>query len=253
MRGILKSPPPSDISPVGQVPATLSDVEKVYLMALPGEPDKVALARSEYHKLEKSKLRRQMYQEQRSLCVYCERRIAERHPPPRIDHWQPLSLEPTLALSWNNLYLSCTKQDTCDSAKGNRRFRWDPADPDMPWPVNIQYEDIVGFTSRGEMYVRSDVALPRATRRALELAIADRSDGVRVRRAVVNLNHHALVTARAVAIASEREREERSRRNKTVARTWRRARATQLLGQDPRPAFVSVRVAWLRDELGRGQ
>ena len=172
----------------------------------------MSLARSEFDRLDKQKLRREMYREQRSLCIYCEREIAEGYPTPRIDHWRPLSLDPGLALHWKNLYLSCTTPDTCDSAKGDRPFRWDDAgDPHMPWPVDLRYEDVVGFTSRGEIYVRSDVAFTNlasadATRRALELAIAGRHNGDRVRRSIVNLNHPALIAARSAAVDGERTR-----------------------------------------------
>ena len=104
-----------------------------------------------------------------------------------------------------------------------------------------------------EIYVRSDVALPDATRRALELAIADRPDGGRVRRAIANLNHPALVAARAAALDGERMRLEREFRNRTATRDQRGDRASRLLGRGRLPEFVSIRVAWLRNTLGRGR
>lgn len=253
MRGISKPWPPTDVYPDDHEPATLRKAEDTYLAELQGMRNQVSFARSEYCRLAKPKLRIEMYREQRSLCIYCERRLSEGFPPPRIDHWQPLSVEPRLALHWKNLYLSCTTRETCDIAKRDRPLRWDDTDPHMPWPVELQYEDVVGFTSRGEIYVRSDVALPDATRRALELAIADRPDGARVRRGIVNLNHPALVAARAAAIDNERTRIARDFENRTASRHERQERGTRLLGQDPRPAFVSIRVAWLRKTLGRGR
>jgi uncharacterized protein (TIGR02646 family) len=231
----------------------MRDAEAAYLAALPEAADQVAFARSEFDRLEKRKLRTEMYREQRSLCVYCERQIAEANPPPRIDHWHPLSLDPRLALHWKNLYLSCPSLETCDSAKGDRPFRWDDDDSHMPWPTDLRYEDVVGFTSLGEIYVRSDVALPDATRRALELAIADRPDGARTRRGILNLNHPALVAARAAALDSERTRLERDFEDRTASRDEREERATEVLAQDPLPAFVSIRIAWLRKRLGRGR
>src|SRR5262245_51442639 len=184
----------------------MREAEEAYLAALPAAADRAAFARSEFDRLEKRKLRTEMYREQRSLCVYCERQIAEGNPPPRIDHWRPLSLEPELALRWKNLYLSCHSTETCDCAKGDRPFRWHDADSHMPWPTDLRYEDVIGFTSRGEIYVRSDFGLPDATRRALELAIADCPDGNRTRPCIVNLNHPALVAARAAALDGERIR-----------------------------------------------
>ena len=254
MRGISKPWPPRDVYPDGHEPASLREAEKAYLAALPGEPNQAAsFARSKFDDLEKRKLRAVMYREQHSLCIYCERRIVEDHPPPRIDHWYPLTHNPELALHWRNLYLSCTKPDTCDSAKADHPFRWDDADSHMPWPVDLRYEDVVGFTTRGEIYVRSDVPLSDAIRQALEFTIADRADGDRVLRGIVNLNDPALVKARVAAARGERKRMERDFRNKTATRDEREERAAQLLGRDQLPEFVSIRVAWLRKSLGRGQ
>ena len=253
MRGISKPWPPRDVYPDGHPSVSLRNAENAYLTALPGASSQASFARSEFDRLDKQKLRHVMYGEQRSLCIYCEREIGEGYPPPRIDHWRPLSGDPGLALHWENLYLSCTRPETCDSAKGDRPLRWDDADCHMPWPVNFRYEDFVGFTTRGEIYVRSDVALPDAVRRALELAIADRADGAQVRRSIVNLNDPALVKARVAAVRGERRRMEKDFKDRHATRNDREERATRLLGQNPRPAFVSIRVAWLRKKRGRGR
>ena len=232
---------------------SLRDAEKAYLAALPGVSNQRTFARSKYEDLDNRKLRREMYREQRSLCIYCERQITEGHATPRIDHWHPLSRDPDLALHWRNLYLSCPKPETCDSAKGDHPFRWDDPDCHVPWPVDLQYEDVVGFTSRGEIYVRSDVTLPGAIRRALERAIADRTDGARVRRSIVNLNDPALVKARSAAVRGERKRLAKDFENRTATRDEREERASQLLGRRQLPEFVSIRVASLRKTLGRGR
>ena len=253
MRGISKPWPPRDVYPDGHERANLREAEQTYLAALPEAPNQASFARSEFNGLEKQKLRAVMYREQRSLCIYCERRVAEGHPAPRIDHWYPLRHEPALALHWKNLYLSCTRPETCDSAKSDHPFRWDDGGSRMPWPVDLRYEDIVGFTTRGEIYVRSDVPLPDATRHALDHAIADRTDGDRVRRSIVNLNDPALIKARVAAVRGERKRIERDFRNRTATRDDREDRASQLLGRDRLPEYVSIRVAWLRRALGRGR
>ena len=253
MRGVTKPWPPGDVYPDGQARTSLREAEDAYLAALPGMSNQRTFARSEFDRLDKQKLRCELYREQRSLCIYCEREVAEGHPQPRIDHWRPLGGGPELALHWKNLYLSCHSEETCDSAKGDRPLRWDDADPHMPWPVDLRYEDVVGFTTLGKIYVRSDVVLSDATRRALELAIADRPDGTQVRRGIVNLNHPALVAARAAALDSERTRMEKAFKNRTATKTQRSARATQLLNQVQRPSFISIRVAWLQNTLGRGR
>ena len=252
MRGISKPWPPRDVYRDDRAPASLRQAEEEYLESLPEAGDQVSFARLEFDQLAKRKLRVVMYREQRSLCVYCERRIAEGHPTPRIDHWYPLSHEPKTALHWRNLYLSCPKPETCDSAKAGHPFRWED-DSHVPWPVDLRYEDVVGFTSDGRTYVRADVTLPAAVRRALELAITDRTVGDRVWRSVVNLNHSALVKARMAAVRGERKRLETDFRNRTATRNERRERASELLRRRPLPEFVSVRGAWLRDTLGRGR
>ena len=123
----------------------------------------------------------------------------------------------------------------------------------MPWPVDFRYEDVVGFTTRGEIYVRSDIPLSDAIRQALEFAIADRTDGDRLLRGIVNLNDPALVKARVAAVRGERKRMERDFRSRTATGNEREERAAQLLGRGQLPEFVSIRVAWLRKSLGRGR
>ena len=253
MRGISKPCPPADVYPDGHEPASLREAEDAFLEELPEACDEGTFARSEYNRLVKKKLRAVMYREQHALCIYCEQEITEAYPPPTVEHWRPLSIEPRLALHWNNLYLSCTWRETCNTAKGDRPFRWDENDPHMPWPVDLPYEDYIGFTSLGEIYVRSDVELPDTTRRALELAIADRPDGARVRRGIVNLNHPALVAARAAAIDDEDTRIRKDFEGGTATQEEREDLATQLLDRAFHPKFVSIRVAWLRDMLGRGR
>ena len=116
--------------------------------------------------------------------------------------------------------------------------------------MDLRYEDVVGFTTRGEIYVRSDATLPDAIRHAVELAIADHTEGDRMRRSIVNLNDPALVKARVAAVRGERKRMERDYRNRTATRDQREERASQLLGRDQLPEFVSIRVAWLRKDAG---
>ena len=252
MRGISKPWLPGDVYPDDRAPVSLRQAEEGYLERLPEAGDRVSFARSEFDQLAKRKLRVVMYQEQRSLCIYCERRIAEGHPAPRIDHWYPLSREPEHAFQWRNLYLSCSKPETCDSAKADHAFRWD-ADSHVPWPVDLRYEDIVGFTSDGEIYVRSDVTLVDGIRQALEIAVTDRPDGDQPRRSIINLNHPALVKARIAAVRGERKRMERDFENRTATRSEREDRASELLRKRPLPEFVSIRVSWLRRRLGRGR
>lgn len=185
-------------------PNTDGRSELACLARHPAVLDQVSFARSEFDQLDKYKLRREACRKQGSLCVYCERKIVEGRPVPRIDRWRLPSLNPGLALRWRNLCLPCPSDETCDSAKGNRPLRRNADDDDMPWPVDFPCEDVVAFTSRGEIRVRSDVAMPEATCRAFERAIEEPADGGQVRPGIVNLNNSMPVKSRAAFVTGER-------------------------------------------------
>ena len=254
MRRLSKPWPPSDVSPDGQAPRRFVDAEREYLTALPNSSDRTRFARTEFDRLDKGKLREVLSGEQAALCVYCERRLSENGwPAPMVEHWIPLSGAPEYALHWRNLYLSCATRDTCDAVKGNRRLRWDDTDPDLPWPTELDYEGLVGFDGDGRMYVRNDAPIDEATRKALALAIDDLEYGGDRRRAILNLNHPTLMEERRAALDSERRRMERDFENRHATRDEREERAARLLGRDRLPAFVSIRVAWLRKRLGGGR
>lgn len=264
MRRLSKPWPPGNVSPDGQAPRRFVDAEREYLTALTefdrarraadvedDRPDRTRFARTEFDRLDKGKLREVLSGEQASLCVYCERRLSENGwPAPIVEHWIPLSGAPEYALHWRNLYLSCATSDTCDGVKGDRRLRWDDADPDLPWPTEIDYEGLIGFGSDGRMYVRDDVNVDEATRRALALAIGD---GTEQQQTILNLNAPTLMAARRAALDSEHTRMEKEFKDRHATRNDREERATRLLGQNPRPPFVSIRVAWLRKKRGWGR
>ena len=253
MRRLSKPWPPADVSPEGREQCSFADAERRYLEALPGSTDPASFARSEFDRLEKRKLRAVMYEEQRYLCAYREREIYEGGPLPRIDHWRPLSRNHGFALHWKNLYLSCSSTETCDGAKGDRSLKWDDGDPDLPWPTDFDYERHVGFTSRGEIYVRNDTGMNDVTRRALELAVDNHQVGTCKQESVLNLNHPALVAARAAAIDSERVRMEREFKGKTATPADRQRREDTLMREDRQKPFISIRVSWLRRIMGRGR
>ena len=252
MRGLEKPRPPTNVRPDGQTPQQFVDAEREYLAALGGRTNKSGFARSEFGQLHKVKLRRVMNGEQGSICVYCERRLAESASPPPVEHWRPLHAVPEFAIHWNNLYLSCATRNTCDDRKGGQPLKADSTDRDLPWPTEFAYECVVGFTSGGRMYVRNDVELADATRRALELAIDDVWHDGRRRKSILNLNHPSLLEARRASLDSEQARLERKSSQHVQSSDERTDRAAQILGQDPRPEHVSIRVAWLLNSLGRG-
>jgi uncharacterized protein (TIGR02646 family) len=253
MRGIRKRWLPANVSADGQAPSSLQQAEQAFLGSLAVATDRTAHARTKFGDLDKSKLRSVLYEEQRCICVYCERRVEEGADTPPVEHWIPLGDQPQRALHWENLYVSCPTQGVCDDAKGGHRLAWDAADPSLPWPTQQAYENWVGFTSGGEIFVRSDALLGAAARRALELAIEDRPDGGRTRKSILNLNHPALIAARKAAVDTERSRIERRFPGQRAPAAERANRAAQILAAVPYPPFVSVRVAWLTKTLGRGR
>lgn len=253
MRGLRKRRPPGDVSPDGQEARTWRQAEAEFLVGLPSVADRTGYARSTFDSMEKRKLRAVMYQEQGGLCVYCERRVGEGQPTPRIDHWRPLSAAPEFALHWRNLYLSCATDTTCDCRKHESSLRAEPFDADLPWPADHAYERCVGFTSLGEAYVRTDAPLNDAQRRALVLALGVPHDDTVKHNGVLNLNHPALVAARVAALDSERSRLERDYKSRTASREERVARATELLKDQPLREFISIRLRWLERSLGKAR
>lgn len=234
MRGLTKGPPPTNVSPPGQLPRSLADADAAYQISCVGAVDPVAHARSEFDSLHKRYLRDLLFVEQRYLCVYCERAIVEVYPPPPIDHWNPLNSFLHQILDWNNLHLSCRSVDTCDDRKKGVALN-------LPWPVTFQYEIVFGFTSGGRMYVRNDVGVPPALRQALELALEDQP-GPPVSRSTLNLNQPALREARAAAIETEEG-----------APATAAHRIAALLAQARREDFISARLAALSGQIGVGR
>lgn len=245
--------PPKDVSPDGQSCRSFVDAEKHYLEELSRAADPTKFARAEFDRMDKKKLRSVLLLEQGHLCAYCERRVDETDPKPRIDHWRPLSLDHKYALHWSNLYLSCPTPETCDSAKTSRALKSDVGDPELPWPTEFDYERHIAFTSGGEMYVRNDTGLSSSVQQSIQLAIEDQLDGQRVRSSVLNLNHPALIAARRAALDSERNRLERRFPNKTATQTDREARVQALKSVDRLEEFLSVRVCWLEKRIGKGR
>lgn len=242
MRGLVKGPPPANVSAPGQQPRSLAAADAAYQASLPSSSDQSKYARSEFDSMHKRHLRGPLFAEQRFLCVYCERQIDEVHPPPPIDHWNPLSSFLMQVFDWNNLHLSCRSIDTCDDRKKSEALH-------LPWPVNFKYEDVVGFTSGGRMYVRTDVTVAPQVRQALVVALDDQPGPPNIR-STLNLNHPALRAARAAAIESEEVLVEGQ---PPMPAAQRQQRATALLSQARHNDFISARVAYLQGELGVGR
>lgn len=240
MRHLIKGPAPTNVSPPGQEQRSLAAADAAYQLSRVKAADPVAHARSEFDSMHKRYVRDLLFAEQSYLCVYCERAIREVHPPPPIDHWKPLSLFLHEVFDWNNLHLSCRTVDTCDDRKKNVALN-------LPWPVSFKYEEILGFTSGGRMYVRTDVQVEGQVRQALAIALDDQTGPPGIR-STLNLNHPALREARAAAIESEETASQ-----PPMTKAQQEQRVASLLAQPQRDDFVSSRLAYLSGQLGVGR
>ena len=238
MRGLTKGPPPANVSPPTQQQTSLAERDAAYQVSVVTAADPSKHARSKFDDMHKPYLRDVLFVEQRYLCVYCERAIDEVHPPPPVDHWNPVSLFLQEVFDWNNLHLSCRTVDTCDDRKKNVALN-------LPWPVHFRYEDVLGFTSGGRMYVRNDVSVLPQLRQALEVALEDQP-GPPIARSTLNLNHPALREARAAVIESEEG-------EPPATPAQRQQRIAALLAQARREDFISARLAALNGQLGVGR
>jgi hypothetical protein len=241
MRGLTKGPPPANVSPPTQQPASLAERDAEYqesVAAIPDAKARVKHARACFNGVHKRHLRDLLFVEQHYLCIYCERRIDESYPPPNVAHWNPLSLFLQEVFNWSNLHLSCLSVDTCDDRQKDKALN-------LPWPTRFQYEDVLGFTSGGLMYVRTDVPLPPPLSQALELALEDQP-GPAVARSTLNLNQPALRAAREAAIETEES-------FLPADPAQRQMRVAALLAEARREDFISARLAVLNGQLGVGR
>ena len=85
---------------------------------------------------EKDELREALVGEQRSICCYCMCRIRNDRTAMKIEHWRSRRINRDEQLRYGNLLAACMggegqpgKNQHCDTKKGNRELRWNPADP----------------------------------------------------------------------------------------------------------------------------
>ena len=87
----------------------------------------------------KDELRQTLVREQRGLCCYCMGRIRADRDSMKIEHWKCLDRFPGDQLNYQNLLGACfggegqpSNKQHCDTQKGSRDLRWNPADPEHP-------------------------------------------------------------------------------------------------------------------------
>jgi uncharacterized protein (TIGR02646 family) len=96
---------------------------------------------------DKDALRHALVTEQRGICCYCMGRIHNGPLAMKIEHWQCQSRFPGEQLDYRNLLGACLGGDGqplalqhCDSRKGDRDLRWNPANPAHHIETRLGYE-----------------------------------------------------------------------------------------------------------------
>ena len=108
---------------------------------------------SDYHNYpDKGTLREMLVVEQRGLCCYCMGRI--RGDSMKVEHWRSQSRFPGEQLDYRNLLGACQggegqprSRQHCDTRKGDRDLRWNPADPSHAVEARIHYQSDGGIRS----------------------------------------------------------------------------------------------------------
>ena len=96
---------------------------------------------------DKDVLRQALVTEQRGLCCYCMGPI---HPPPesmKIEHWLCQACHSSEQLRYRNLLGACLggegkpgNKQHCDTRKGDRALKWNPAEPSHQIESRVRYE-----------------------------------------------------------------------------------------------------------------
>lgn len=96
---------------------------------------------------DKAALRQALVSEQRGICCYCIGRIRNGPTAMKIEHWRCQSCYPNEQLNYRNLLGACLGGNGrpphlqhCDTRKGDRDLKWNPADPDHHIETRIRYD-----------------------------------------------------------------------------------------------------------------
>ena len=95
----------------------------------------------------KDELRHSLVTEQRGLCCYCMKRIRPEAAAMKIEHWKCQEHYGGDELMYRNLLGAClgeqgkpARLQHCDTRKGDRDLKWNPADPTHHIDTRIRYE-----------------------------------------------------------------------------------------------------------------
>lgn len=185
---------------------------------------------------DKTTLRNALVAEQRGLCCYCMRPI--RATSMKIEHWHCQRHYSAEQLHYRNLLGACLggegqppRRQHCDTRKGDRDLRWNPADPDHQVEARICYKADGSIGSNEEAF---DAELNEV----LNLNVAFLRNG---RKAVQNA-------------VLEWWRHERSRRRGPVPRNrFERERDRQMGDTGELRPYCQVAIWWIDQRLDRMQ
>jgi uncharacterized protein (TIGR02646 family) len=92
----------------------------------------------------KLSVRKQLLSEQGSLCAYCMQRISAETM--KVEHWRSQKHYPEKQLDYTNLLAVCRGNEghrpanqTCDTRKGDRDLKYNPADPSHRIESRLRY------------------------------------------------------------------------------------------------------------------
>ena len=95
---------------------------------------------------DKENLRKSLVDEQHGLCCYCMGRIHPNRKSMKIEHWQSQAHHPNKQLDYKNLLGACLGgtgqphcRQHCDTRKGNRELKWNPANTSHRIEARVQY------------------------------------------------------------------------------------------------------------------
>ena len=94
----------------------------------------------------KNELRDALVKEQRGLCCYCMGQISSEWGTMKVEHWRSQRRYPCKQLDYSNLLGACLggkgqeqRFQHCDTYKGKKNLRWNPADPSHDIETRLLY------------------------------------------------------------------------------------------------------------------
>ncbi len=96
---------------------------------------------------DKDGLRAALVRDQRGLCCYCMNRVEPTGSGMKVEHWRCQSRHQALDLAYSNLLAACLGEQGlppdkqhCDTRKGERDLKFNPADPNHRIEHRIRFE-----------------------------------------------------------------------------------------------------------------